>query len=162
MLLLLLLLFLINIFISPHNFPSTSLSFNFPRTRVIRTCRLFVLFSSLLLLQIALKPAHFDESKSLVDQYVNLEGTAYNIEHPDDVAARKALEADPSNKALLQRKLTKELPQLNLQYFCRQVPLAGQCDHCRAVMRDPLADAPVDDEDLAQQRSQEVRGIFFF
>lgn len=39
--------------------------------------------------QVSLKPAHFDESKALIADSLVMEGTPYNIEHPDDVAVRK-------------------------------------------------------------------------
>lgn len=66
-----------------------------------------------------------------------LSGTKFNIPHPDDVAAQRAYEEDPEREPPVPIKV---LPQLQVELFCRQVPVAGQCDFCRAVMRDPLAD----------------------
>ena len=106
--------------------------------------------------KIALKPAHFEESKSSVGTFVQLEGTGYNIEHPDDLANRRALEANPQDPKALKYVPVKFMPQLAIEYFCRQVPVAGQCDHCRAVMRDPLADVPIDDEEQAQAKLLEL------
>jgi hypothetical protein len=93
-----------------------------------------------------LKPDNFEESKSLHQAWVPLSGTKFNIPHPDDVAAQKAYEAAGSVGA--PPKVIKELPHVQIDLFCRQVPIAGQCDSCRAVMRDPLADDVHRDIDL--------------
>lgn len=87
-----------------------------------------------------LKPDHFEESKTLRQAWVPLSGTKFNIPHPDDVAAQRAYDEDPDRHLREPPVPVKPLPQLQVELFCRQVPLAGQCDHCRAVMRDPLAD----------------------
>ena len=96
--------------------------------------------------KLTLKPDHFEESKAMHEAWVPLTGTKYNIPHPEDVAAQKQYEADPTSRD--PPKLRKELPNVQIDLFCRQVPVAGQCDYCRAVMRDPLADDVHRDIDL--------------